>query len=617
MKLQLYFLVILLILIMLISAGFIFFTVELPAASNKWFSSSGVCALCHSTSDFALRDSQGNDVSPVARWRSTMLANASKDPFWKAKVKHEGIENYSHKDALENVCTRCHAPMGMLNAYLSGAGVYNLDSLKNDEIGKDGISCTLCHQINDFSSPLFSGNFGVNSLKEIYGPYESPITAQMVMNTGYIPVYSEKINDSRLCGSCHTLLTNSADENGQLTGETFVEQALYHEWENSVYGKENISCQSCHLPRIYEPVKITSRPGFAPGREPFGIHDFTGGNLFMLNLLSENHDELQLHSGTDLLAESAARTQNLLTNETVDLKITGVYSSSDSLFVEVSLKNKAGHKFPTGFPSRRAYLECVVSGNSDTLFHSGKPGSAALMNTDDEKFEPHHEIINNENQVQIYEFVMGDTKGKVTTVLEKAYRPLKDNRMVPEGFQESHLNYDTVKVAGIAINDPDYFSGAGVENITYAFPVDLFTASSRIEIFLQYETVPENWLHNLFEEAEKDDDIKLFKNMYDDADRTPVLIASDSQHLNVTSVAETSKHDVMIYPNPTTGIIYITGVDKYFNYSVYNSSGMCVKNGLAYGNYSPIDLGLPSGSYYLMINTTESYKADLPLIIKK
>ena len=121
MKLQLYFLVILLTLIMLISAGFIFFAVELPAASNKWFSSSGVCTLCHSTSDFALRDSQGNDVSPVARWRSTMLANASKDPFWKAKVKHEGIANHAHKDALENVCTRCHAPMGMLNAYLSGA----------------------------------------------------------------------------------------------------------------------------------------------------------------------------------------------------------------------------------------------------------------------------------------------------------------------------------------------------------------------------------------------------------------------------------------------------------------------------------------------------------------
>jgi cytochrome c553 len=73
--------------------------------------------MCHSTNDFALRDSQGNDVSPVARWRSTMLANSAKDPFWKAKVKRERLENPSHSDALENVCTRCHAPMGMVNAF--------------------------------------------------------------------------------------------------------------------------------------------------------------------------------------------------------------------------------------------------------------------------------------------------------------------------------------------------------------------------------------------------------------------------------------------------------------------------------------------------------------------
>ena len=264
------------IVIVFISAGYIFLNQELPASSNDWFSASGLCVLCHSTSDFALRDSKGIDVSPVSRWRSTMLANSSKDPFWKAKVKHEGIINPSHKDALENVCTRCHAPMGMLNAHLTGSGVYTLDSLKTDDAGKDGISCTLCHQINDFSSSLFSGNFGINTSKEIYGPFQSPIANQMVMNTGYTPVYSEKINDSRLCGSCHTLLTNSVDEYGEPTGQTFVEQALYHEWENSVYAEQNISCQSCHIPRIYEPVKITSRPGFASGREPFGIHDFTG-----------------------------------------------------------------------------------------------------------------------------------------------------------------------------------------------------------------------------------------------------------------------------------------------------------------------------------------------------
>jgi hypothetical protein len=168
---------------------------------------------------------------------------------------------------------------------------------------------------------LFSGNFGINNAKEIYGSYQSPLTAQMVANTGFTPVYSEKINESRLCGSCHSLFTNSVDEHGEPTGETFVEQALYHEWENSIYGEQNISCQSCHFPQLNEPIRISSRSGFAPGCEPFGIHNLTGGNVFMLNLLKESHEELQLHSGEEFLAETINRTKKLLTESTIDMSI--------------------------------------------------------------------------------------------------------------------------------------------------------------------------------------------------------------------------------------------------------------------------------------------------------
>jgi hypothetical protein len=605
------------IVIVSISAGHMFLNQELPATSNTWFSASGLCVLCHSTSDFALRDSRGNDVSPVNRWRSTMLANASKDPFWKAKVKHEGIMNPSHRDALENVCTKCHAPMGMLNAHLTASGIYTLDLLKMDDAGKDGISCTLCHQINDFSSSLFSGNFGINASKEIYGPYPSPIANQMVMNTGYTPVYSEKINDSRLCGSCHTLLTNSVDEDGEPTGQTFVEQALYHEWENSVYSEQNISCQSCHIPRIYEPVKITSRPGFAPGREPFGIHDFTGGNFFMLTLLKENHGELQLHSGVEFLAQSAERTQNMLTEKTVDLDVREKNSTNDSLFFEVILKNKAGHKFPTGFPSRRAYLEYLIIQDSDTLFHSGKPGSAALNNTDREKFEPHYQKINNENQVQIYEFVMGDTKGKVTTILEKAFVPLKDNRIVPAGFQHSHTNYDTVKIVGRAINDPDYINGAGVESVIYSFPRSAISSSAKVKVSLFYETSPESWLNELFEKADVDEDISRYKNMYYKANRNPVLIAADSLSTAATFFPEIKKENIHIYPNPATGRIFIDGADSYFNYTLFNSGGICVKDGSVVGNNTEIWLDLPSGNYFLVLHGPNGREVSHTIILKK
>ncbi|WP_372948040.1 T9SS type A sorting domain-containing protein [Mariniphaga sp.] len=614
MKLPAVLYVVALVLALLLSS-YLIVTQELPDKSNTWFSTSGACILCHSTSDFALRDSQGNDVSPVARWRSTMLANSAKDPFWKAKVKHEGIVNPAHKEALENVCTRCHAPMGMVNAFLTSSDYYTLDDLVEDELGKDGVSCTVCHQINDFSSPLFSGNFGINDTKEIYGPYQSPLTAQMVANTGFTPVYSEKINDSRLCGSCHSLFTNSVDEHGEPTGETFVEQALYHEWENSIYGEQNISCQSCHFPQLNEPIKISSRPGFSPGREPFGIHDLTGGNVFMLNLLKENHEELQLHSGEEFLAETINRTKKLLTESTVDLSISEYYHQNDSVFVQVLLKNKAGHKFPTGFPSRRAYLECLLIQDSDTLFHSGKQGTTALVNGDDDHFEPHYEIINNENQVQIYEFVMGDTQGKVTTVLEKAYVPLKDNRIVPEGFSSSHLNYDTVKVVGKATIDSDYFSGLGMESIIYAFPISKVGNAADVKFLLHYETAPESWMHELFEHAETDEDIHRFKNMYYNTNRSPMLIASDSMQLTATSTPEIQKEKYRIYPNPTSGKIHIEGIADNCTYSVFNTLGLLVKKGFIERNESGIALNLPSGNYLLVLHLADGKQFSHSIIL--
>ncbi|HDR50701.1 MAG TPA: T9SS type A sorting domain-containing protein, partial [Mariniphaga anaerophila] len=348
----------------------------------------------------------------------------------------------------------------------------------------------------------------------------------------------------------------------------------------------------------------------------FGIHDLTGGNVFMLNLLKENHEELQLHSGEEFLAETINRTKEMLTENTIDLSIEEIRRENDSVYVQVLLKNKAGHKFPTGFPSRRAYLECLVTNDSDTLFHSGKNGSSALVNSDDERFEPHYEIINNENQVQIYEFVMGDTEGEVTTVLEKAYIPLKDNRIVPKGFSSSHLNYDTVKVVGQAVKDVDYFSGLGVESIVYAFPIPKTGNAAKVKVLLHYETAPESWLHELFEDAEKDEDIQRFKNMYYNTDRTPILITSDSLRLTASSTPEIQKEKYRIYPNPTSGKIYIDGVAEDCTYSVFNTGGLQVKKGFINRGESYIALNLPSGNYLLVLHLPDGEQISHSFILK-
>ena len=57
---------------------------SLPIQTSTLFSGSGNCAACHQAGSIdsnVLRDTQGNDISPVSLWRSTMMANATQDPF--------------------------------------------------------------------------------------------------------------------------------------------------------------------------------------------------------------------------------------------------------------------------------------------------------------------------------------------------------------------------------------------------------------------------------------------------------------------------------------------------------------------------------------------------------
>ena len=56
-----------------------------PSFTSEHFSGSANCTMCHN----GLNDQNGLDVSIETDWSSTMMANATRDPFWKAKVRSE------------------------------------------------------------------------------------------------------------------------------------------------------------------------------------------------------------------------------------------------------------------------------------------------------------------------------------------------------------------------------------------------------------------------------------------------------------------------------------------------------------------------------------------------
>jgi len=91
------------------------------------FSGSGNCAVCHN----GLSDQFGNDVSIQKDWGASMMANATKDPFWRAKVASELNRNPHLADVINDTCTECHAPMASYEA--------KIDGVENEALGEGSL----------------------------------------------------------------------------------------------------------------------------------------------------------------------------------------------------------------------------------------------------------------------------------------------------------------------------------------------------------------------------------------------------------------------------------------------------------------------------------------------
>lgn len=551
---------------------------NLPTGFNTLFAASGECLMCHEN----ITDSQGNHVGILSDWRSTMMANAAKDPLWQAKVSHEVLVNPGLQTAIEDKCTRCHAPGANADAHHNGQANYSMAELDVSAIARDGVTCTVCHQIAPASMGNFSGDFISGDQHEIWGPFTFPFTGPMINNTGYTPTHSPHVKSSKLCASCHTLITHSVDNTGTPTGNSFVEQAIYHEWLNSSYPSNGSSCQSCHVPEITNPVVISSLPGWLNDtRTPFGKHFLVGANIFMQRLLKSNTTPLGVTATEAQFDTTISRTLNLLQNFSVDLELEEIDRTSDSLFVNVDLANLTGHKFPSGFPIRRAFLELVVStSGGDTIFHSGKYDSNFNLLEEDAGFEPHYNMINSEDQVQIYEMVMADFQGNQTTVLLYADSQLKDNRLVPSGFSVSHASYDTVKIVGEAVTDPDFNHDNGIEGngsdiVHFHIPLAGNSDDLNVSAKLHYQTANDKWLSEMFSYSSSR--IDTFKAMYENADRTPIVVDEASLLSVVEGIQDIADGaDVKIYPNPATDYLSISSKNTILQINWYDSHGRLV-----------------------------------------
>ena len=177
-----------------------------------------------------------------------------------------------------------------------------------------------------------------------------------------------------------------------------------------------------------------------------------------------------------------------------------VEAGEGKLRVEVLVENLTGHKLPTAYPSRRAWLHLTIRDRSGhTLFESGalNPDGSIQGNSNDAdpaKYEPHFREITSPDQVEIYETILKDPQGHVTTGLITAIGHLKDNRLLPAGFDKSSASKD-IQVVGDAADDPNFTDKGNL--VRYSVSVDPATGPVHIEAELCYEPIAYRWAHNL------------------------------------------------------------------------------------------------------------------------
>ncbi len=473
------------------------------------FQTSDRCLACHN----GLTTPSGKDVSIGFDWRSSIMANSARDPYWQASVRREDLDHPQSKAAIEDGCADCHMPIVRYESKLQGhlgevfAHLPFDDDPKKNASAEDGVSCSVCHQIGKDklgTRESFNGGFVVDSPQAEenhpeYGPFVIQPGQARIMQTstgGFRPTEAGHIHDSALCATCHTLYTKSLAPDGKEIG-VFPEQMPFLEWQHSAYPQKS-SCQSCHMPLVDEGAPIAAVLG--EPRQGMRQHTFVGANFFVLNMLNSYRHDLSVTAMPAELTAAAERTKEFLQTQAARVSIRHIEFASGGLKVEVLVENLSGHKLPTAFPSRRAWLHLRVrDAGGKTVFESGALNADGSIqgndnDADPSRFEPHYREITSADQVQIYEPILRDQTGHVTTGLAAATGYLKDNRLLPSGFEKQTANPD-IAVIGDAADDPD-FTDAG-DLIRYSVPIPDGHGPVHVEVELWYQPIGFRWAHNL------------------------------------------------------------------------------------------------------------------------
>jgi hypothetical protein len=265
----------------------------------------------------------------------------------------------------------------------------------------------------------------------------------------------------------------------------------------------------------------------SPPRSPVHQHVFVGGNAYMIEILKAFGEELAVTASTAQFDEKQGQIADQLQKRAASVKLEDAAVDGTTLSLNVATTSMVGHKLPTGFPSRRIWIHLTVQdADGQVVFESGavNPDGSIVGNDNDADpaaFERHYTTVDSPDQVQIYETILGDTERAVTTTLLQGAGYLKDNRLLPSGFDKEAAGAD-IRVHGAALEDEDF--GGGSDRIQYTIDVGEATGPFVVTAELLYQSIGYRWAENLrgYDAAEP----QRFVAYYEQVPNVPVPIST-------------------------------------------------------------------------------------------
>jgi hypothetical protein len=465
------------------------------------------------------------------------------------------------------------------------------DQLRAASLGRDGVTCMVCHLAGaGVGNPDdgFTGNIPYALDGKLFAPDEIGKPGDVMdAAVGLKPERGAQLQESRLCGACHAInlpVIRSGDcttnpETSPYEGcvEGFkYEQTTYFEYLNSAYYAQSSSaepglvreCQDCHMRNghttsgqehlAFKVANIQDDTFFRydnslppeylalPVRQDYQRHVFPGLNLF-LNAFQQQFPLLLGYADLawmNITPEMGVVTQRdhlleFAREDTAKITVQKLQSTSEGLRAAVRVDNLTAHNLPSGVGFRRLFIEfSALDSDGNVLWSSGRTdGLGQLLRADGTPlpsehypatvYEPHHQVIQSQDEVQIYEEVVTDDGGVVTTGFLNRFNDKKDNRIPPRGFRwdsvYAHDPYDAAP-KGEVLEDPQYGPPDrttpldGMDEITYdiALPPALRTQATAVRARLISQSIPPYFLSQIFAELAI-------------AKADPALVATDNQ----------------------------------------------------------------------------------------